>query len=78
VVGGNIQLSPLAVIVALVVGGLIWGVAGMVLFIPFLGIAKIIFDHVPTLHPYSYLVGDEEENSGSSPLDKVKGWFKKK
>lgn len=77
VVGGNIQLSPLAVIVALVVGGLIWGVAGMVLFIPFLGIAKIIFDHVPSLHPYSYLIGDDEESSGSSTLDKLKGLFKK-
>jgi predicted PurR-regulated permease PerM len=77
VVGGNIQLSPLAVIVALVIGGLLWGVAGMVLFIPFLGIAKIIFDHVPSLHPYSYLIGDEEESSGPSMKDKIKSWFKK-
>jgi predicted PurR-regulated permease PerM len=78
VVGGNIQLSPLAVIVALVIGGLLWGVAGMVLFIPFLGIAKIIFDHVPSLHPYSYLIGDEEESSGPSMKDKIKGWLKKR
>jgi predicted PurR-regulated permease PerM len=77
IVGGNVQLSPLAVIVALVIGGLLWGVSGMILFIPFLGIAKIIFDHVPSLHPYSYLIGANEESSGSSPLDKIKGWLKK-
>lgn len=77
IVGGNVQLSPLAVIVALVIGGLLWGVPGMILFIPFLGIAKIIFDHVPSLHPYSYLVGTNEDDSGSSPLDKIKGLFKK-
>jgi predicted PurR-regulated permease PerM len=78
IVGGNVALSPLAVIVALVIGGLLWGIPGMILFIPFLGIAKIIFDHVPSLHPYSYLVGINEESSGSSPMKKIKGWFGKK
>jgi predicted PurR-regulated permease PerM len=78
IVGGNVDLSPLAVIVALVAGGLLWGIAGMILFIPFLGIAKIIFDHVPSLHPYGYLIGTNEESSGASMIDKVKGLFKAK
>jgi putative heme transporter len=31
---------------ALVIGGQLWGIAGMILFIPLLGIAKVVFDHV--------------------------------
>jgi hypothetical protein len=30
-------------------GGLLWGVAGMILFVPFLGILKLVADHNPKL-----------------------------
>jgi predicted PurR-regulated permease PerM len=78
IVGGEVDISPLAMIVGVVVGGLIWGVAGMILFIPLLGMAKIVFDHVPALRPYGYLLGEEEEGgSGNDYVQKVKKWFKK-
>lgn len=74
VVGSSVNVSPFMTIVIIIVGELLWGVAGMVLFIPLLAISKIIFDHVPSLHPYGYLVGgDEEESDGI--IDKVKGWW---
>jgi predicted PurR-regulated permease PerM len=77
VVGAKVHLGPLAIIVVLVIGGLLWGVAGMILFIPLLAIAKIVFDHVPALQPYGYLVGDDENNSGETITDKIKHWFGK-
>jgi predicted PurR-regulated permease PerM len=79
VVGGKVHISPLTMIVAVVTGGLIWGVAGMILFIPLIGMAKIVFDHVPALQPYGYLIG-EEEGSGKEKvyIQKVKQWFKGK
>ncbi|WP_353182331.1 AI-2E family transporter [Parapedobacter lycopersici] len=57
ITGGKIQLSALFTIMALLLGSLVWGVAGMILFVPFLGVAKIIFDHVDSLKPYGYLIG---------------------
>jgi len=57
ITGGNIQLSALFTIMALLLGSLVWGVAGMIPFVPFLGVAKIIFDHVDSLKPYGYLIG---------------------
>lgn len=74
VIGGEVKLTALSTIAAIVAGGFIWGVAGMVLFIPMLSILKIVFDHTEGLKPYGYLVGDE----GKSPSDKIKSWFKKK
>jgi predicted PurR-regulated permease PerM len=61
ITGGRIQLSPLFTILALLLGGMVWGVEGMLLFSPFLGVAKIIFDHIESLKPYGYLIGTEKE-----------------
>ncbi|RZK65279.1 MAG: AI-2E family transporter, partial [Pedobacter sp.] len=51
VVGKQVNLNPLFTIMGLVLGELVWGIAGMILAIPLLGILKIIFDHVPQLQP---------------------------
>ena len=58
IVGSKVKINPFATIIALLVGGQLWGVAGMILFIPFLGILKIVFDEVDDLKPYGYLIGD--------------------
>lgn len=79
IIGGEVSISGFFTIFILLVGGLIWGVAGMILFLPMLGVAKIIFDAIPELHPYGYLVGDQEEgNTSGRMMEKIKGFFKKK
>ena len=74
VIGGEVKLTALSTIIAIFVGGILWGVAGMILFIPMLGILKIIFNHVEKLKPFAYLLGDESK----SPSSKIKEWFRKK
>lgn len=56
IAGAKVDLSPLATIFALLLGGFIWGIAGMVVFVPILGILKVIFDNVEELNPYGYLI----------------------
>lgn len=46
VVGTQLNVSTFAMLVAIIAGGIIWGVAGMVLFIPFVAILKIISDNI--------------------------------
>jgi len=74
VVGGEVNLSAMATILIIVCGGLVWGVAGTILFIPLLGIMKIICDHVENLKPYGYLIGDPDANKPS----KLKLWIQEK
>ncbi|MGN6436932.1 MAG: AI-2E family transporter [Agriterribacter sp.] len=74
VIGGEVSLTALSTIIAIFLGGIIWGIAGMILFIPMLSIAKIIFDHVEKLKPYGYVVGDD----GESPSHKLLNIFKRK
>lgn len=57
ITGSKISLNPLATIIALLMGKLIWGIAGMILFIPLLGIAKVIMENVKWLRPLGFLIG---------------------
>jgi predicted PurR-regulated permease PerM len=74
IVGGEVGLSALASIMSIIIGGVIWGVAGMILFLPMFGIFKIICDHVEELKPIGYLLGDASDGNGS----KIKSWVKRK
>ena len=61
VVGEQVSLNPLFTIIVIVVGEMLWGIGGMVLAIPLLGIVKIICDNVPELQPYGFLIGSEKK-----------------
>ena len=63
VVGGRVSINPFAAIIALFLGGMIWGILGMVLSIPILAIVKVVCDAAEPLQPFGYLLGnppDEE------------------
>jgi predicted PurR-regulated permease PerM len=56
VVGTQLNVSTLAMLVAIIAGGIIWGVAGMLLFIPFVAILKIISDNIQEWSPLNLLL----------------------
>ncbi len=76
ITGSQVRVNPLSTIMALILGGLIWGVFGMILFIPLIGIIKIIFDHVEELKPLGYLIGDDSDEKDNS-IKKIKRLFQK-
>lgn len=79
VVGKDVDVNPLFTIMVLVLGEAVWGVGGMVLAIPLLGMVKIICDHITPLKPYGFLIGNGDEPKKEKPLtEKIKGWIKKK
>jgi predicted PurR-regulated permease PerM len=61
VVGSSVSINPLASILALLGFGMLWGVVGMVVAIPLMGMLKIVCDAVPGLQPYGYLLGEDIE-----------------
>ncbi|NEV93732.1 AI-2E family transporter [Psychroflexus sp. YR1-1] len=62
-IGSEVKQSPLFIIIAIVLGGAIWGFAGLILFVPLFGVMKIIFDHTPELKPAGFLIGYEESGA---------------
>ncbi|RZK79259.1 MAG: AI-2E family transporter [Pedobacter sp.] len=68
IVGEQVNINPLFTIMSIVLGEMIWGIAGMILAIPLLGITKIICDHIPELKPYGFLIGPEKQKDKRQPL----------
>jgi len=76
IVGAEVDINPFFTIVAVVAGGLMWGVSGMILGIPILGIVRIVLDNSEPLRPYAFLLGEEKKERKSSILtQKLKGIF---
>lgn len=74
VVGGEVNLGALWSILSLIAGGMIWGPAGMILFLPLVAILKIVCDHIESLRPIGFLIG---EPGGKKP-SRIKVWIQEK
>ena len=79
VVGNSIKINPLAAILSLIIGGAIWGVAGLILALPFIAILNIFFKQVDYLKPVSLLLSDsiyEKEDVFEKKFDKERFRFR--
>lgn len=66
ITGSRVSINALAAIIALLVGGKILGIAGMILAVPLLGITKIFLSHSKHLKHFVILIED-------TPLEKTQG-----
>jgi predicted PurR-regulated permease PerM len=60
VVGAQLNLSTWATLCGIVVGTIIWGIAGMILITPLLAILKIVSDYIPEWKPLNLLLNRAE------------------
>ncbi|MEB2781692.1 AI-2E family transporter [Algoriphagus sp. C2-6-M1] len=61
IVGGNVNLNAFITFLGLIIGGSIWGVAGMILVIPTMAILREIFDLSDSTQPFALLLGEEKD-----------------
>jgi len=59
IVSSKVRINALISIIATILAGTLWGIAGMFLSIPLVGILKIAFDRIPGMEPWGRLLGDE-------------------
>ena len=71
IIGSEVQQSPLFVIIAILIGGALWGPAGLILFVPIFGMLKILFDHNKSLQPVGFLMGYERPGAEENIVEKV-------
>lgn len=77
IIGSEVEQSPFFIILAILFGGIIWGPAGLILFVPIFSIIKIVFDHTRGMEPVGYLMGYDRPGSGEGLIDKIKKKFQK-
>ncbi len=70
VVGSRVELNAFFSIVVVIAGGMLWGIPGMFLAIPLAAILKVIFDRVPALEPWGYVLGTGEQVEKKGRADK--------
>lgn len=58
IMGTSIRINPLFVILGLFIGGILWGIPGMILALPILAMTKEIFRSFDMFKPLSYLMED--------------------
>ncbi len=58
ILGSQVRLNPMAALIAIFAGGSIWGISGMILFIPLLGALKVVFAEIDESKPVALLLGD--------------------
>jgi len=75
ITGSYVQINPLVTILALIGGGMIWGLSGMFLVIPFLAFLKIVFENIPDLKPVAYLLGTRGTEKYSINIHSLKQLF---
>ncbi|WP_081867843.1 AI-2E family transporter [Hymenobacter sp. IS2118] len=81
ITGSKVSINPMAAIVALILGGELWGTPGMILSIPLVAVLKVVFDSNKTTEPWGFLLGDvtdgedsKQDTSGATPSFLGKAW----
>lgn len=69
IVASKVKVNALVSVVVVLIGGALWGVAGMFLSIPITAILKVIFDKIPHLKPLGFLIGDTMPPIGKAIFD---------
>lgn len=75
ITGGYVQINPLVTIFSLLAGGMIWGLPGLFMVIPYLAMLKIVCENISSLKPVGFLLGTRGTERYSIDIRAVKRFF---
>lgn len=58
ITGSKVSINPMATIIALILGGELWGTPGVILSIPLVAVLKVVLDTSKATEPFGFLLGD--------------------
>lgn len=61
VVGGKVSLNPMIALISLLLGGMLFGLPGLILALPLVASIKIILNLDESTQPFSFLIGEPEK-----------------
>ncbi|SEN51011.1 protein of unknown function DUF20 [bacterium A37T11] len=61
IVGGKVSINPLMAIIAIFLGGMLFGLAGLILALPIMAVIKVLFDAIPSMKAFGFLIGEPEK-----------------
>lgn len=76
IVGGSLKINALTAILSLFIGAAAWGLAGMILFLPFAAMLRVFCEEYEELKPIALIMGEQNKNE-SGGNGKISVWWEK-
>lgn len=61
IVGSKISINPLVAVLMLILFGSLWGLSGLILALPVTAMCKVVFDTVPGMQAYGFVLGEPQK-----------------
>ena len=77
IVGGNLKINAFTSILSIIIGASVWGIAGMVLFLPLAAMLKTVCEEYIELKPFALLIGEQNYYTNDGKDKFIDKWVKK-
>jgi predicted PurR-regulated permease PerM len=77
IVGGSLKVNALAAIISIIVGASVWGIAGMILFLPFTAMLRVVCMEYEELQPIALFLGEQNVKANKKGFEKFTNWGNK-
>ncbi len=75
IVGSSLRLNPMMIILGIIGSGMVWGLPGMFSIVPLLAMFNIMSESIPSLHPYSFMLGETGTSKHSITTENIRGFM---
>ncbi|SMB99927.1 protein of unknown function UPF0118 [Hymenobacter roseosalivarius DSM 11622] len=75
ITGSKVSINPMAAIIALILGGELWGTPGIILSIPLIAVIKVVLDASKATEPFGFLLGDVADGDDIVDAKAEPGFF---
>jgi predicted PurR-regulated permease PerM len=77
IVGGSLKINALTAILSLFIGAAVWGLAGMILFLPFAAMLKVVCEEFEELKPIALIIGEKNIKESDGHEQFLSRWWEK-
>lgn len=77
IVGGSLKINALTAILSLFIGAAVWGLAGMILFLPFAAMLKVVCEEFEELKPIALIIGEKNIKENDAHEQFLSRWWRK-
>lgn len=61
ITGSKVSINPLMAIIAIIMGGMLFGLTGLIIALPFLATLKVVLDAHPDTEAFGFVIGEPEK-----------------
>ena len=76
IVGLHVEINPFMIILAITLGGVVWGIPGMFIAVPVVTVLRVLGENIEELSPLGFLLGQKGTEEHAINTGKIQRYFK--